>query len=281
VLPLPAANQLSVATRVGTDLVAAWVSRHGRMLEGQVRLLDNEDQPASTPFQIVGASSVGISCGLGCRTFTMAHAPPVLHVILNPDRDSQTALLPTRWKARDSPIARQILNHAQATMNTLSSVQDVERVSSVSGLYALSHYRMQAPDRLAVQTYVIHGRGRPRLESEEIKIGASSWIRELGSPWQLQPPQGTLPFTTMSFFLWSPFAQATRLISIDHRHGGHPQATILLMDPGTPAWETLTVELATGRVLSTAMITPGYTEIDRINRFNDAGAVAAPVRRRR
>src|SRR5207245_639795 len=94
VLPLPAADQLAVAGYAGGDTVAAWLARDGGRLEGQVRVLDIEGRPATTPFEIEGAQGVTPSCGPGCRTFASPHAPASLSVILNPDRSERHINLP-------------------------------------------------------------------------------------------------------------------------------------------------------------------------------------------
>ncbi len=274
-LPLPAAAQLSVATHVGSDLVAAWISRSGRVLEGQVRVLDVNGQPASTPFEIGGATGVGLSCGLACRTFTIPIAP-ALTVILNPDRGPKTALLPARWQSGGSVRALRIVLRAQATMRRLRSVQDTEQDNSVPGFSAIVHYRLQAPNRLAYVTYGFHRPKPPQLEGKAVKIGAQSWLRAPGSPWQPQPPEGTLPFATNTFFVWSNYAQATRLLGIEEVHSRR-LATVVLMDPGAPAWWTLTVDLTTSDVLNGTLIAPGHFNTDRFSLFDDAAPIHAPI----
>jgi hypothetical protein len=49
------------------------------------------------------------------------------------------------------------------------------------------------------------------------------------------------------------------------------------MDPGTPAWWTLHVDLATGRVLDARLITSGHFISERYSQFNGAAPIHAPT----
>lgn len=275
VLPLPAAKQLAVATNAGSEVVSGWLERRAGNLEGQVRVLDIEGQPASTPFEIEGAAAVSPSCGPGCRAFTIRGTPSAVRVVLNPDRGEQTAMLPTSWQPAGSGVARRILDRAQAVMRHLRSVRQIEEVNSVPGLYALSVGRLQAPDRWANTTYVVRPPASPQLEDELVAIGERQWTRHPGGRWQLQPQGGTLPFATPTLFTWSSYAEAVRLIGVERPHG-RALATLALMDPGTPAWWTLHVDLATGRVLDARLITSGHFISTRYSQFNSAPPILAP-----
>ena len=276
VLPLPASDQLAVATNAGSEIVAGWLRRSAGNLEGQVRVLDIEGQPASTPFEIEGTAAVSPSCGPGCRTFTIRGTPAAVRVVLSPDRRPLSASLPTRWQPTGSTAARRILDRAQAVMRHLRSVRQVEEVSSVPGLYALSDGRLQAPDRWADSTYVVRPPAAPQLEDQLVTIGGRQWTRAPGGRWQLQPQGGTLPFATPTLFTWSSYAEAVRLIGVERRHG-RALATLALMDPGTPAWWTLHVDLATGRVLDARLITSGHFIGARYSQFNSAPPILAPT----
>ncbi|HLB21951.1 MAG TPA: CopD family protein, partial [Solirubrobacteraceae bacterium] len=275
VLPLPTADQLAVATNAGSEIVAGWLRHSGGNLKGQVRVLDIDGQPASTPFEIEGTAAVSPSCGPGCRAFTIRGTPPAVRVVLSPDRGERSATLPTRWRPAGSNAARRILDRAQAVMRHLRSVRQIERVNSVPGLYALSDGRARAPDRWAYTTYVVRPPAPPQREDELVAIGARQWTRHPGGRWQLQPQGGTLPFRTPTLFTWSSYAEAVRLIGVEHSHG-RAVATLALMDPGTPAWWTLRVELATGRVLDAQLITSGHFISTQYSQFNSAPSVLAP-----
>lgn len=276
VLPLPTSSQLAVATNAGSEIVAGWLRRSAGNLEGQVRVLDIEGQPASTPFEIEGTAAVSPSCGPGCRTFTIRGTPAAVRVVLSPDRRPLSASLPTRWQPTGSTAARRILDRAQAVMRHLRSVRQVEEVSSVPGLYALSDGRLQAPDRWADTTYVVRPPASPQLEDQLVTIGGRQWTRAPGGRWQLQPQGGTLPFATPTLFTWSSYAEAVRLIGVE-RHHGRALATLALMDPGTPAWWTLHVDLATSRVLDARLITSGHFISARYSQFNSAPPILAPT----
>lgn len=276
VLPLPTRDQLAVATDAGSDVVAAWMRRRSGTLEAEIRVLDINGNPATVPFEIVNATAVAASCGPACRRLSIPHAPPAINVIVHTPNGEARATLPTRWQPDGSATARAILERAQAVMRRLSSVRETELVNSVPGLYAMSDYRLQGPDRLESTNYVLRPPQPPRLEGQSVEIGARYWFRSAHAPWQLAPPAGTLPFSTASSFTWTSYAEAVRLISIASS-GGRRVDTISLMDPGTPAWWTLRVALRTGRVLSARLITTGHFVTDRFSQFDRAAPIAPPT----
>jgi copper transport protein len=276
VLPLPTSDQLAVATNAGSEIVAGWLRHNAGNLEGQVRVLDIEGQPASTPFEIEGTSGVSPSCGPGCRTVAIRGTPAAVRVVLNPDRHAQSASLPTRWQPTGSAAGRQILDRAQTVMRHLRSVRQIEEVNSVPGLYALSDGRLQAPNRWTSTTYVVRPPAAPQLEDELVAIGTRQWTRGPGRAWQLQPQRGTLPFNAPTLFTWSSYAEAVRLIGVERRDG-HARATLALMDPGTPAWWTLHVDLANGRVFDARLITSGHFINVRYSQFNSARPILEPT----
>jgi copper transport protein len=278
VLPLPAPDQLAVATNAGSEIVAGWLRRRVLGLEGQVRILDIEGRPASTPFEIERATSVAASCGPGCRTFTIHGDPASVRVVLSPDRGQRTATLPTRWQPGGSATARRILDRAQRVMRSLRSVRQIEEVNSVPGISAVSDGRMRAPDRWANTTSVVRPPAVPQLEDEMVEIGSSQWTRQPGGDWQLQPRGAALPFNSRTLFTWSTYAEAVRLLGIDR--SAHPTATLALMDPGTPAWWTLRVDLSSGRVLEARLITSGHFIGTRYSEFNTARPIISPSRPR-
>ena len=58
-------------------------------------------------------------------------------------------------------------------------------------------------------------------------------------------------------------------------------ASLALMDPGTPAWWTLHVDLATSRVLDARLITSGHFINARYSQFNSAPPILPPSGARR
>src|SRR5258708_5336931 len=237
-LPLPAPDQLAVATYAGSQIVAGWLDHRGGSLEGQVRVLDVNGRPASKPFEIERAAAVSPSCGPACRTFTIHGKPSAVHVVLSPDRGERRASLATGWQPSGSATARRILVHAQAVMRDLRSVRQLERVNTVPGLYALTDGRAQAPDRWTYTTYVVRPPAGPQREDELVTIGARQWSRFPGGRWQLEPPDGTLPFRTPTLFTWSSYAEAVRLIDV-RRVPAAAIPTPGLMWPRAPPCRTL------------------------------------------
>lgn len=278
VLPLPAKNELSVATRVGSNVVAAWIRHGSGGLSGQVRVINYQDQPSTTPFEIANAASVGVTCGPGCRTFRIAGTARTVRVILNPDRQAMSAALPTRWQRRGSGFAAALLRRADTKMNALRSVVDVQTVQSIAGLRAVTHYRLLAPNRSSSVTYRIRGHGPAVLENAQVSIGPRTWTLEPGFGWHLQPAEGTLPFATNTWFLWGTFAQSTRLIGM-RTVNGRRLARIQLMDPGTPAWWTLLIDPSDDLVIRGTLTMPGYTETEAMSAFNRPARISAPRRR--
>jgi hypothetical protein len=161
-------------------------------------------------------------------------------------------------------------------MRQLRSVHQVEETSSVPGLYALSDGYLQAPDRWAQASYVVRPPATRQLQEQLVAIGGRQWVRQPGGAWQAQPQDGALPFRTAALFTWSSYAEAVRLIGVEHNRG-HGTATLALMDPGTPAWWTLRVDLATDRVLDARLITSGHFISVRYSEFNSAPAILAPT----
>jgi copper transport protein len=277
VLPLPGANQLAVAAYAGPDIVAGWLTRRGRQLQGQVRVLDINGQPTTTPFEIEGAQGVSPSCGAGCRTFLIRDAPAALTVAINPRRDEQVVTLAARWQTSGSSRARRLLERAQATMRALHSVSQSELVNSVPGVSALARYTLQAPDRLAWTATALHSGRRPQFEDAQIEIGNRQWSRLSSSPgWRRQPSHDTLAFSMPTWFTWTSNAEMVRLIGTQRAPHGEV-STVALMDPGAPAWWTLRIDVTSGRVLSALLITSGHAEENQFSQFNSAPWILAPT----
>lgn len=276
VLPLPTAEQLAVADYAGPDLVAAWLQRRDGRLEGQVRVLGIDGQPAPTSFEIQGAAAASPSCGPGCRTFAIPGTPATLGVILNPDRQERIVTLPAWWQPSDSSQARQILDRAQVTMRRLHSVSQSELVNSVPGVSALTRYRLQAPDRLAWTARALRTGQRPRFEDAQVVIGNRRWSRlSIASGWQHQSTHGTLPFSMPTWFTWTTNAEMVRLLGTRRTREGRI-ATIALMDPGVPAWWTLYISERNGHVLAARLITPGHSVTDHFSEFDSAPPILPP-----
>lgn len=272
-LPLPASDELAVATTAGSDIVAAWLRRHAGRLDVELRVLDSRGVPADVPVELENASR-SLPCGPGCRRFSLAADLPEVRVLVHTPAGLVAASLPARWQAGASAAARRILDRAQATMRTLASVREIELATSTPGLYALTDTRLQAPDRVSSTTYVVRPHHPPVLESRLIQIGARAWLDAPATGWQPQPPDGGLPFRAASWFAWTRNAEAVRLISLTGT--GRGVATVALMDPGTPAWWMLRIDLRDYRVLDARLITAGESATDRYSQFDRAAPILAP-----
>ncbi|TML91757.1 MAG: hypothetical protein E6G10_30140 [Actinobacteria bacterium] len=175
---------------------------------------------------------------------------------------SFTVALPARWRPGASAYARRILARAEATMRSLQGVRQDERVTSGPGSLATTTYWLAAPDRRRYLT----GRG-----VRSIAIGRREWQRLPDTGWRRVNASGGVPFRTRSWFRWTPYAVAVRLLALTRR-----EANIALMDPGTPAWIRLRIDRRTGRVLSDRLITPGESLLQRYSHFNRPLSIHPP-----
>lgn len=277
-LPRPKPDELAVADEAGSEIVAAWLRHTPHGLSGEVRLLDVKSRPATTPFEINDALSVNVSCGPGCRRFTTSGGPDVLSISVSEGRSTYVARLPTKWRRGQSRRAKQLLVRAQATMRRLSSVRDTERVNSVPGLFAITDYRLQAPDRYAYATRVLRVTGTRRSskpEGQRVVIGTTTWDRELDTGWRRSVDRGGLPFRTRTWFTWVTYAEAARLLVVRREHGRRV-AILALMDPGTPAWTRVFIDLATMRVLHTRFVTSGHFMTQRFADYDKPMQIRPP-----
>jgi copper transport protein len=269
-LPRPAKGELAVAEQGGSDVVAAWVRREGAGLAGTVRLYGLDDRPVRDTFSVRGARRR--SCGRGCARFRMASAPSVLSVNVHQKGRAYVARLPVRWHPGQERRARSVLGHAQEAMRALKSVREAERVSSVPGVYAITNYRLRAPNRMAYRTNGL---------VQSVVVGATQWTRGQPSvPWQKDEYGGGLPFRTRSWFTWTTYARYVYLLT-ERRQRGRPVVIVGLMDPGTPAWWRLTIDRRTHRVLEDRLVTYGHFMTQRFSAFNRPLRIEPPRRARR
>ena len=150
-------------------------------------------------------------------------------------------------------------------MSRLGSLREVETVTSGPGSFARTVYRLRAPDRFAFITNV---------GSRSVVVGRYQWFRTAGQPWDRQRYRGGgPPFRTRGWFRWTPYAQEVRLLRLDRRRG---LAELALMDPGTPVWLRLTVDLHTMRAVRERMIAPAHYMTRRYLAFDRPVRIAAP-----
>lgn len=260
-LPPPRAGELAVAADAGSNLVAAWIRRPPGTTEGTVRVYGLGGRPLRGSFTVEGARQT--ACGPGCARFRMTTEPGPLVVSVAERGRRYRARLPIRWRKGASGRALRLLRSAQATMRGLGSVRELERVNSVPGLYALTRYRFQAPDRFALRT----SRG-----VRSIVIGSRQWSRPSRRlPWTRSRFGGGLPFRTRSWFTWATYARHAYLLSQQRRF-----ATVALMDEGTPAWWRLRIERHTRRVVRARLVAYGHYMTQTFTDFNAAITIRPP-----
>ncbi|MEJ7798112.1 MAG: CopD family protein [Solirubrobacteraceae bacterium] len=263
-LERPAADELAVADNAGSRIVAGWLRRDGERVTGTIRLLDYKAKPTEAPIAIDGARAK--PCGPGCRRFTVR--TDVVRVAVRERGRQYVALLPARWARGESGKARTLLRRAQAAMRELRSVRQLEDITSGPGSFARTHYRLAAPDRM---TYAAEPAG-----SRAIIVGERQWVRYTPEmPWEARAYGSGIPFSTRSWFRWTGYAQEVRLLA-RWRERGSPMAELALMDPGTPAWIRLIVELDSMRVIRETMIAGGHYMTTRYSAFNELSIIKAP-----
>lgn len=260
-LPRSGADELAVAAQGGRNIVAAWIRRRPEGLAGEVRLIDIRGRASRTPIRILG--TVARPCGAGCHRFT-APAGDTLTVVGRDQGVSFTATLPARWLPDRRRSARRLLERAQRTMRALRSLRETERVTSGPGTLARTDYRLKAPDRVALTT----DRGLRRAE-----IGRRRWFRAGDTSWQIERSDAGLPFRMRTWFRWTAFAQAVQLLRLDR---SRRRAELALFDPGTPAWQRLTVDLRTLRVTAAITATKAHFSTQRFYAFNRPVRIDAP-----
>ena len=200
-LPAPAADELSVAAQGGSMVAAAWIRRSAGGTTGTVRLLDYRGRPATMRPRV--SASTQSDCGAGCVRFAHPGTLAVLSVAVTDRGRTFTVGLPATWSAAGTTRARALLDRAQATMRALHSIRQVEDVTSGPGTFARTTYRLLAPDRLAYTT----DRG-----VQGVTVGARQFVRVPGGTWQESPTAADVPFRTASWFRFTPYATAVRLL---------------------------------------------------------------------
>jgi copper transport protein len=272
--PLPPAkdNQLQVADHLGPAIVAAWLQRGDSGLSGRVRLLGDSLKPVAAAATIASAQTQ--DCGPGCWTFELGGHPTSIAVRATIEGHTYAARLPARWIAgqRANQRARQLLATSQETMNGLKSAREYERITSGPGSLALTHYELRAPDRFAYRT---------QLGGASVVIGKREWDRTTAhTRWQLSHyGGGGPPFITQTWFRWTPYAQAVRLLSI-RPHGPRPVAEIALYDQAAPTWWRLRIDLPSKRAMSSRLIAEAHFMTQRYFDFNRPLLISPPTANR-
>jgi copper transport protein len=261
-LPRPAAAELAVAERAGSRLVAGWLRRNGGRLTGTVRIQELDGTPTTARARVLGARQS--ACGQGCWRFSISSERASVEVAMRERGRGYVARLPARWLDAEDRRARRLLERTQRTMARLRSLREVETVTSGPGSFARTVYRLSAPDRFA---YVTDG------GSASVVVGSDQWFRTRDTDWRRQRyGGGGPPFRTRGWFRWTPYAQAVRLLRV-----GAGRAELALMDPGTPVWLRLTVDLRSMRAVRERMIARAHYMTRRYLDFNQPVVIRPPI----
>lgn len=264
--PLAAAapDELPIAANAGSQLVAAWVRRSPDAVTGTVRVIGITGRPSSLPIRLRGLATA--TCGQGCLSFRAPSDTRALTVEVTEDDRRYTARLPAVWSADGNARARRLVAEAQAAMRGITSVRQVEEVTSGPGSYARTDYRFRAPDRMAFRT----DRG-----VQSVVDGARQWRRVDAGPWAKSTYGAGLGFRTGRWFRWTPYARTARLLGV-RRRGGRRVAELALYEENTPVWLRLSVELATRRVLHERLTARAHYMSARYHAFDRPLRIALP-----
>jgi copper transport protein len=267
-LPRPRPDELAVAEQAGSSIVAAWLRRTGDGLTGRLRLLGPNQRPVRVRPRVAGARLS--PCGPACWRLQLERRPSVLSVRLPERGRLYTARLPAAWQPRASMRARSLVERAQTEMRGLRTVRESETITSGPGTFVATRYRLQAPNRFAYRT---------SDGARSAVIGTHQWSKAPHSAWGERRFGGGGPgFTTRSWFRWTIYAQSVRLLG-SASQGDTRVARLALMDPGTPVWYRLTIDLATHRVVAVRMIADGHFMSQRYHAFNEPLRILAPTPR--
>jgi copper transport protein len=280
--PLSAAvapDELSVAEEAGPLIVAAWVTHrpHGG-LGVQLHTLGTNEQPLDVPTRILGATATA-SCGVGCRTAQLTHAPAALTVQVSDHGRRYAARLPVRWDAGADELARRLLAHVEPGQLALRDVRIHETLRGGPTVANITDYQLQAPDRFAFT----FSRGSQPL-GETVIIASKEWERSAGKPgWeQSQYGGGTQPFSAESYLgWWAPYALNPRLVGLERTATGTIAdiATLSEIQDVGPVWLRLRLDITHRRLERLRMITAGHFMTQEWRAFDRPLHIHAPPSR--
>jgi copper transport protein len=263
-------DQLPVAGHVGPAIAAVWLRKTDQGLSGRLRLLGIDLDPVDGQPSISGAALT--DCGPGCWDFELGRRPRTIVVHATIAGHPYTTRLPARWRSGPGANrrARQLLVGAQNAMNKLRSVQQHERITSGPGSLAVTDYRLQAPNRFSYST---------NSGARSVTVGGLSWQRSSATHGRWHRGRytgGGPPFITRTWFRFTPYAQAVRLLGV-RRESGQRIAEIALFDQATPAWWRLRIDLGSMRVPTSGLIAAGHFMTEHYHGFNQPLRIAAPA----
>ena len=205
-------------------------------------------------------------CGAGCyRARTdLAGTPRAALVTLRRLGSPPAVLrfpLPTIWP----PVsATAIARRATQVFRQLRSVVYDERLASSARNVVNSVWTLEAPGNFS---YVFRG------GSDAIIIGKHRWDRDPGKPWQ------ETPFDPLGIRQPTPFWQtAPKQASLlgSSRVDGHAVWIVTFLQPGLPAWFTLSVDKTTYRPIELRMVAQAHFMHHLYRDFNQAPPIQPP-----
>jgi hypothetical protein len=131
---------------------------------------------------------------------------------------------------------------------------------------------LRAPNRVAYTNAILKAPAhRPTLQGHTVTIGKTQWTQAAGLAWRKSEFGSGVPFRTRSWFDWTSYATAVRLLDLTPR-----TAVLALADPGTPAWWRLWIDRRTLRVTRSRLITTAHYMTQRFFGFNRPLDIRAP-----
>lgn len=211
-----------------------------------------------------GRTAGAAPCGFGCYAATLprGRAGTLRVRVARPDGRARTLALalPAAWPAPPAPA---IVARAARVFRALRSVSIRERLGSSAKDVIHTRYLLAAPNIL---TYDIAG------GPKAIVIGDRRWDRDPGGPWvesgaqpgpQPEPFWGTDPVTN---------AHLLRRERLD----GRATQVVSFLDRSIPAWFTIRVDAATGRMLELEMTATAHFMRHRYSAFDAPVDVRPP-----
>jgi hypothetical protein len=173
--------------------------------------------------------------------------------------------MPSSWPA---PSGAALVGRAARAFRALRSVVIAERLASSASDVLVTTWTLAAPDRLAYRT--VQG-------PQAVVIGKRRWDRDIPrGPWQAS--------TTEVIRQPSPF-WGDGLVTNAHvlgtaRIGARPVTVVSFLARSIPAWFTIWVEPASGRLLRLRMTAASHFMLHRYRDFDAAPPIRPPTGRR-
>jgi len=262
-LPPARPGELAVAAQAGSRIAAFWLRRDGEGIAGTLRLLNSDTRLVDAPVELPGGELE--DCGLGCWRLALPATADELAISVEQDGEWYRAAVPSRWARGRDRAAERLLGRAQARMRALRALRAREELTSGPGSFVATHYRFQAPDRMAYRTSAgarSIAIGNDRYDA----VGAERWQRE---------GFGAGGFELAEFFRWTIYGQAVRRLA-GGREAGQETIMLAVFDPSIPIWYRLTIDGERFRVRGERMVAPGHFMDRRYLGFNRRVRIEPP-----